>query len=153
MGKGWEKFEKKISRRRKVYVQRVADASMYVALKASEDAPKGWSLQLSRSGINALPPVFNKSKIVGIITASAISAAGYDYAEKQHNEILRHADVQPLRRGYTDFGQGGTQKQRYQKGYRKMKENSPKFASLFLLRQFQAPDRRTNIIKILRSKK
>lgn len=150
MGRGWQEFEEKIKDRRRVYVKRVGDASMYVALKASEDAPNGWSLQLSRSGINALPPVIDGPRIVGLITASAISASGYDYAERQHDEELRHASLQPLQRGYTDFGSSGTQKQRYTQGYALAKDSSPKFASEYLSRQFELADRRARIIKILR---
>ena len=65
----------RINARKRRYIKNVHNASLFVAFKGSENAPKGWSLQLSRSGINALPPVVNGTKIIGIITASAISAA------------------------------------------------------------------------------
>lgn len=138
----WESFNKSIEADRKRYVKNVWQACAFVVDKARDDAPKGWSLQLSRSGINALKPVMNGKWIIGIITASAISASGYDYAEIQHDEELRHASLQPLQRGYTDFGSGGTQKQRYRQGYEIMKASSPKYATEFLSRQFVVHEER-----------
>lgn len=133
----WEKFNKRIEAERNRYFRNAWQAGAFVADKARDDAPKGWSLQLSRSGINALKPIRDGKWIVAIITASAISASGYDYAERQHDEELRHASLQPLQRGFTDFGDSGTQKQRYSQGYAKMKDSSPKYATEYLSRQFK----------------
>jgi hypothetical protein len=132
----------------KEVIARLYEGTILVAGDASElYAPKGHTLQLSR-GIRALKPVVNSDgTVIGRIISSARSKSGYDYAERQHNVVLRHYSEQPLRLGYTDAGTGRTSRARYRSGYLRLKDSSPKYATEYLNKALEG--RRAQIVQML----
>lgn len=107
--------------------------SVVTATEASENfAPKGPTLQLSR-GIRAMKPFIDaQGNVVGIVISQARSKGGYNYADKQHNQELRHVSRFPLQSWFGDGQTGKTMGARYAKGYYKLKDTAPKFATKYL---------------------
>lgn len=95
----------------------VRDASLVAEAAAKEFAPDG-PTGLLKSSIRALDPVKTRDKIVGILTASARSLDGFDYATKQHDDLLHHAGPAPAgNKNFAEFGQAGSTQQKYRQGY------------------------------------
>ena len=108
-------------------------ASIEVEKSARDFVRPGWSGQLKGS-IFTLPPIKTKNKIIGIIMAHSNDVNEQDYFEKQHNEELHHFlhEGSKTTSGYADAGSGSSAESRYNDGYKKEKENSPKYAVKFM---------------------
>jgi len=140
---------KAIKRERDGMVQRVQLAAEEVAEGARDFAPFGHSGQL-RAGIDTLKPIQVKGKIKGIIISSAISEDGYDYAEIQHDAILRHASPSSGKAtmSFKDAGiTGDDSQERYESGYKIKKDGAPMYSNPYLNRGYL--DRVAEIKQIL----
>ena len=106
------------------YVERNVElATLEIAEKAAEWAPyKTGQLKL---GIDAIPPVEQGGRIVGVIISSARSESGFNYARLQHDGFdngkkLGHfvsENAKPFFQGFADAGSGSSLDQRYRSGY------------------------------------
>lgn len=111
----------------------------------ADEAPKGYTLQLSR-GIRALKPVLRDGEVVGLVISEARSREGYNYAIIQHEAKLRHITTQPLKETF-----GNTEKE-YKVNYarRVAEEKSggaqlPKYETQYMVRGYE--NRRDQIIR------
>ena len=77
-----------------------------------------------------------KGRVIALISSRVLDSQGENYAEKQSEEELRHVSRQPFRNSFSDAGNSGSTYDRYDQGYKELKDSSPKFKTEFLKKAF-----------------
>lgn len=122
---------------RESLVQATNEIAALAVVESEQFAPIGPTGQLRR-GLGFSPARFSRGKAsAGLFAAGARDENGMDYAEKIHNEKLRHvqgfSDPTKFDFGYQKFGEGNTVLERYKSGYQERRDSSGIFATRFFV--------------------
>jgi len=129
-------FTKQTNEMKRRLIDIVSDVTLQVEATAkSRTAPIGATGQLRQNIVGSIAIETPGGQIVGVISSGAIND-GEDYAEKQHDQELYHAnrEGQDMKFSFVDFAtEGSGPFEKYRSGYANFQKTSEnKFATKYI---------------------